>query len=45
MNESSLFTDIRKHGIPSFWDNTVEMQAAYTLEVKGWKKEVHWKVS
>ena len=41
----SLAVEIKKNGIPSFWVNTADMQEAYSLEVKGWTKKVHWKES
>ena len=38
----SLATLVKKTGIPSFWSNTVAMQAAYTLQEKGWTRSVTW---
>ena len=45
MDQETLFSNIENHGIPSFWSNTAQMQEAYSLEVKGWMKYVHWKES
>lgn len=44
-SSATLVSDIKHNGIPSFWVNTAEMQDAYSLEVKGWTKKVHWKES
>ena len=41
----SLATLVKKNGIPSFWSNTGDMQAAYTMQVKGWTRSVTWRDS
>ena len=41
----SLATLVKKTGIPSFWSNTGAMQAAYTLQEKGWTRSVTWRNS
>ena len=45
MEQSSLFSEIKKNGIPAFWEKSAQMQEAYSLKTKGWTKQVHWKES
>ena len=45
MDQSTLFSEIEKHGIPVFWNKTDQMQEAYSLKTKGWTKQVVWKES
>ena len=42
---SLLIQEIRARGIPEFWKDTSKMQKSYTLEVKGWTKQMEWKNS
>ena len=42
-SSSSLIQEIRANGIPEFWKDTSKMQDSYSLEVKGWTKEMEWK--
>merc|ERR1719431_2337417 len=41
----SLANLVKKTGIPSFWSNTRTMQAAYSLQEKGWTRTVTWRDS
>ena len=42
---NSVTADIKASGVPESWKDTLQMQALYTLQDKGYKKKLIWQQS